>query len=223
MRNMSRFTPGEEIAQVSQWNFGAVDAAAILLEQQARSRRERVQDEAIHQAGYEAGFTEGHAQAMLEVQRQINAYTQSQGQELARRFAEMFDVAALQLEQAEQMAAQGVLDLAVELTRQVLRHELSVNPKVVLPVVREALGLLFEDARSARVRLNPQDLEVVQVTLEKEFQNLSVSLIPDTLISKGGCQIESAGTVVDGTLEKRWSRVISSLGLNVSWEEAEND
>lgn len=226
MKNMSRFTPGEEIGLVSQWNFSAVDTASILLEQQARSRREmteRTQDEAIHKAGYEAGFTEGHAHAMLEVQRQINEFKESQGQELARRFAGLFEVAALQMEQVEQMAAQGVLALAVELARQVIRHEVSVNPNVVLPVVREALGVLFEDARSARVRLNPEDVDVVQAILEKEFTNLSVSLIPDTLVAKGGCLLESAGTVVDGTLEKRWSRAIASLGLNASWAEAEND
>jgi flagellar assembly protein FliH len=34
--------------------------------------------------------------------------------------------------------AQGVLELACELARQVLRHELSVNPNVVQPVIREA-------------------------------------------------------------------------------------
>jgi flagellar assembly protein FliH len=219
MRNMSRFTPGEEIGQVSQWNFSAVDNAAIVLEQHDR----RMKDEAIHQAGYEAGFTAGHAHAMPEVQRQIEAFTQSEGQELARRFAGIFEVAAAQMEQVEQMAAQGVLDLAVELARQVLRHELSVNPNVVLPVVREALGVLFEDARSARVRLNPEDFDVVQATLDTEFKNLSLALIPDTLVARGGCQIESAGTVVDGTLEKRWSRTIASLGLNASWAEAEND
>jgi flagellar assembly protein FliH len=160
---------------------------------------------------------------MPEVQRQIEAFTQSEGQELARRFAGIFEVAAAQMEQVEQMAAQGVLDLAVELARQVLRHELSVNPNVVLPVVREALGVLFEDARSARVRLNPEDFDVVQATLDTEFKNLSLALIPDTLVARGGCQIESAGTVVDGTLEKRWSRTIASLGLNASWAEAEND
>ena len=36
--------------------------------------------------------------------------------------------------------AQGMLELACELARQVLRHELSVNPNALQPVIREALG-----------------------------------------------------------------------------------
>jgi flagellar assembly protein FliH len=32
--------------------------------------------------------------------------------------------------------------------------------------------------------------------------------------------VEAAGTVVDGTVEKRWQRAVASLGLEASWEDA---
>jgi flagellar assembly protein FliH len=51
-----------------------------------------------------------------------------------------------------------------------------------------------------------------------EFSTLSLTLVGDTTVSRGGCLVESAGTVVDGTLEKRWARAIASLGLNAPWE-----
>ena len=31
------------------------------------------------------------------------------------------------------------------------------------------------------------------------------------------------GTVVDGTVEKRWQRVVASLGLDSVWEESDDD
>jgi flagellar assembly protein FliH len=40
---------------------------------------------------------------------------------------------------------------------------------------------------------------------------------------RGGCLVESAGTVVDGTLEKRWSRTVAKLGLQSSWEVSNDD
>jgi flagellar assembly protein FliH len=44
-----------------------------------------------------------------------------------------------------------------------------------------------------------------------------LSLVADPSISSGGCLIESNDTIVDGTIEKRWSRTIASLGLHSVW------
>ncbi|MES2878836.1 MAG: FliH/SctL family protein [Pseudomonadota bacterium] len=68
------------------------------------------------------------------------------------------------------------------------------------------------------VRLNPQDLEVLENEVRGDFPSLSLTLLADATVTRGGCLIESAGTVVDGTVEKRWMRAIASLGLNSPWE-----
>lgn len=223
MRNFTRFIPGEEIDAVAQWRFGDVDGASILLEEQSREREVAEQAEILRQQGYAEGFIQGRAQAMLEVQRQINDFISNQGQEAARQFAALFESARAQLDVAEQVAAQGVLDLACELARQVLRHEISTNPNALLPVIREALGMLFADSRGVLVKLNPLDLEVLQDVLREEFPNVSLTLLADPSITKGGCLIESGGTVVDGRLEKRWSRAIGQLGQNLPWEVSGDD
>lgn len=226
MRNYTRFIPGEEIDAVSQWDFGVVDTAARLLAEQAKAREQaaaRVQDETLRQEGYAEGFVQGRAQALIEAQHQINEFTQNQGEEAARRLGSVIEVAQRQLAEAEAQAAQGVLELACELSRQVLRHELLVNPNVLLPVIREALGLLFSGSKSAQVRLNPLDLEVLQDVLHAEFAGLSLTLLPDPSVAKGGCLVESAGTVVDGSLEKRWERAVGRLGLNLPWEASDDE
>lgn len=223
MRNYTRFIPGEEIDAVARWRFGDVDAASILLQEQSRGREVDEQAEILRQQGYAEGFVQGRAQAMLEVQRQINEFTSNQGQETAQQFAALLESARTQLEGAEQVAAQGVLDLACELARQVLRHEISTNPNVLLPVIREALGMLFADSRGVLVKLNPLDLEVLQDVLREEFPNASLTLLADPSITQGGCLVESGGTVVDGQLEKRWSRAIGQLGRNLPWEVSGDD
>lgn len=222
MRNYSRFIPGEEIDAVEQWNFAAVDTASLLLAAQVKVRDEAAEEskqEACRQEGYAEGFAQGRAQATMEAQRQMADFIAHQGNDAARQFARLFATVQAQLAEAEQVMAQGTLELACELARQVLRRELSVDPKAVQPVIREALGLLVADTKSAVVRLHPLDLNVLEEVVRTEFSSLSLTLLADPTLTRGGCLIESAGTVVDGTLEKRWMRAVASLGLDSSWEE----
>ena len=222
MRNYSRFIPGEEIDAVEQWNFAAVDTASLLLAAQVKVRDEAAEEfkqEACRQEGYAEGFAQGRAQATVEAQRQMADFIANQGRDAAREFARLFATVQVQLVEAEQVMAQGTLELACELARQVLRRELSVDPQAVQPVIREGLGLLVADTKSAVVRLHPLDLKVLEEVIRTEFSSLSLTLLADPTLTRGGCLIESAGTVVDGTLEKRWMRAVASLGLESSWEE----
>jgi flagellar assembly protein FliH len=227
MRNYTRFIPGEEIGAVEQWNFGAVDTASLLLAAQGKAQvdaREDASDQAEHDAlkqqGYAEGFIQGQAQTTLGAQRQIADYIANQGHKAAQDFGQLFVSAQAQLADAEQGIARSVLELACELARQVLRRELSVDPNALQPVIREALGLLMVESKSALVRLHPLDLEVLEAIIRTEFSSLSLTLRADATLSRGGCVIESAGTVVDASLEKRWMRAVATLGLNSPWEES---
>jgi flagellar assembly protein FliH len=227
MRPITRFIPGEEIDAVSRWSFADVDAAAMLLEQQTRDRElnehlETARQQA-HAAGYADGFQQGRAQTLLDAQKQVTDYINTQGQATAQQLGALISSAAEQLETAEQLAGQAVLELACELARQVLRHEIASNPNTLLPVIREALGQLFSDSKAVLIKLHPLDLDVLQDVLHEEYPNLPLTLQPDAALTRGGCLVESAGTVIDGRLEKRWARAIGRLGQNLSWEEAGGD
>lgn len=225
--NYSRFIPGEEIDAVAQWRFGAVDAAAMLLEEQARARLQEEQAEAFREEGYAKGFAEGlaqgHGQAMLEAQEQVNAFLNNQGQDTARQLAALVASAHVQLDAAEQVAARGMLELACELARQVLRHEVATNPNTLLPVIREALTPLIADSKSTVLKLHPLDMDMLEDVLRAEYPSLPLTLLADAAITRGGCQIQSTGTQIDGTLEKRWARAVGQLGLNLPWEAAADE
>lgn len=230
MRNLTRFIPGEDIRVVTQWDFADVDADLLKLAEQDRARQAEIVDaldEAIRKkahadgrtVGFADGFAQGHANAVLQGEQQLQVYIDGQGQELAQRFGQLLQSTQEQLAQSQQVMTRGVLELACEVARQILRHELSVNPNVVLPVVREGLNLLADDSKTAVVRLNPLDLDVLQDTLHSEFAGLALTLTPDSGISPGGCRISSAGAVVDGDLHTRWRRAVAKLGLDLQWDE----
>lgn len=227
MRNYARFIPGEEIDAVEQWNFGAIDTAAQLLAAQAKVR-ESEQDHAdldaarqdSHQAGYAAGLVQGRAQAEAELQQKMADFLANQAQDAAQHFSALFKITQNQLAGAQQTMAQGVLELSCELARQVVRQELSVNPNVLLPVIREALEMLGAEHRSAVVRMHPADLEVLEGSMSTQFAGMALTLRADPALQPGGCVVDSAGMVVDATLQKRWQRAVATLGLDSTWEDA---
>jgi len=225
-RNQNRFIPGEELGTVAGWEFGAVDQASVRFAAKVRAQElaeEQAREALARQAGYAEGFTQGHAQGALEGQQHPDEYIATQAREAAREVGQLFEAANAGIAESQQVMAKGVLELACELARQVLRHELSNNPNALQPVIREALSVLSTDSKAALVRLHPLDLDVLEDVLHQEFSNLSLTLLADSSVTRGGCLVEAAGTVVDGTMEKRWSRAVAKLGLESSWEVSNDD
>lgn len=225
MRNYARFIPGEEIDAVEQWQFGAIDTAAQLLAAQVKAREVQemqVQAESERQLAYKEGFAagleHGKQQAQAELQRQMQEFINGQAQEAADKLAALFESAQRELQASEQAMAQGVLALSCELARQMLRHELTINTEVVMPVLTEAIGLLGTEFKTAVVKMNPLDIAALGEQIQADFAGLNVSLRADSDVLQGGCLLESAGTVIDGTVQKRWQRTVATLGLSSNWE-----
>lgn len=220
-QNRSRFVSGDEIGSFSGWSFEDVDQASVRFAAKLRAQEEaeeKLRESGAREEGYAQGFEAGRTQGLQDGLQQLDAYIAGRGQEFARNFGQLFSTASEQIDQAQQVMAQGVLHLACEIARQVLRRELELNPNALQPVIREALGMLSADSKSALVRLHPADLEILQATVEQEFPGMALTLKGDPSISQGGCIVEVAGTLIDGTLERRWSRTVARLGLESSWE-----
>jgi flagellar assembly protein FliH len=228
MKNYSRFIPGEEIGDVEQWHFGAVGAPV-----EKKVSKQTVESDELaliattvvrqegYSLGYSEGFTQGHAQAVLETQKQISDYIENEGRESAQRFEQLLASVQQQLDASEKVLSHGVLSLACEISRKILRQEISVNADAVLPVISQGLALLMDEGKNAKIRLNPLDLDVLKDRLSAEYSDTSLKLVGDPSVACGGCVIESQDTIVDGTIEKRWSRTLASLGLQSDWKSAD--
>ncbi len=231
-RSSNKFIADEDIIAVTDWSFGAVDQASIRFaakvkaqagaETELREAAEKAEVEAIRQSGFtkgfEDGFAQGHAQATIEAQRQMADYIRHEGQHAADHFMQLFTSAQQQISESEQTIAKGVLELACEVARQVIRRELSVNPNAVLPVIRDSLAVLLSDGKAAVIRMSPLDVDILADDIHGEFSNLAITLVADAALTRGGCLVEAAGTVIDGTVERRWQRSVASLGLESNWE-----
>lgn len=215
-RNYARFIPAEELGDVSQWRFGVVGSLFTPAEQEARQiaqDAERGRVDAAAQDAFARGLAQGRAEAQVEAQRLMAAYAETQGQVAAERLQAVIAAAQTELDAARQTIAQGVLDLACALARQVIRAELQTDPERIRHVVAEAVNLLLVDARPATVRLHPDDLALVQDALRAAYPPGTINFIADKDLQTGETRVESAGTVIDGSLQGRWQRAVGALGL----------
>jgi len=229
-RHYSRFIPGEEIADVALWQFGDILAAegALLPVPSSAAAQEAplVVEEPLHQeqlrqaceAAHAQGLAEGRAQAEQEWRQRLDDYAAGQGRDAARRLAQVAQAFEESLGGLQQSTAEELLALACDIARQVVRQELHADPRALLPVVREALAALAPDS-GPTVRLHPDDWGRLETALREEFGAARVQWQPDPAIAPGGCSVECAGAVVDGTLETRWRRAIAALGLVSAWRE----
>lgn len=241
-RAYSRFIPREDVGEFTLWRFAPVDGSEALLpkpqaaqqpvvdpEVEAAAAAQQAAEEAARKAqlqeqqqqqrddAYAHGMDKGREDATIEWQQRLDDHIAGAGQEMAQRLDAVVQALDASLEAMRQHMAQDVLRLACDLARQVVRQELRTNPAALQPVVTEALDMLIADGRPATVRLNPADHGTVSAALRDQFPDTPVQWLADAQVPEGGCLVESAGTVVDGTLEKRWQRAITPLGLESAW------
>ncbi len=234
----TRFIPREEIGDVMRWEFGDVHGAdtlrplvpprPLLVDEpaptadDAAAQAEQAEQQALlqqaHDEGHARGLAEGEQQARLAAQQQMDDYIAGQGREAAARLAAVAQALEASLAGLQQTMAQEVLQLACDIARQVVRREVAA-PQAMLPVVREALSMLAAENRPATVRLNPADWAALEQPLREEFSSPRIEWQPDPAVQAGDCLVESAGMVIDGTMDKRWRRAIAALGLSAAWRE----
>lgn len=159
--------------------------------------------EAARAEGYADGMAAGRAEAEANGVRI---------RQLAESFAATFDSLDFRL-------ADMVLELALDVARQVVMGELAARPERVIDVVNQALKQMAESTRESRLLLNPDDAALVRPHLDQVLDKTRLRIVEDVRIVRGGCLIETAQGDLDATLPARWRQVVQVLGSNLNWLE----
>lgn len=222
----SRFIPREEIEGVAAWHFSAVDGSETHTHAAETEKSEGVASELLKEArqqAYADGFERGHEAGSQEVRDALEATVRKTAEETAVRMAQLLHNTKDLLRKSEEKIARHILELACDLARQVVRQALVSDTQHMKPVITEALAQLIDDGLPATVRMNPGDLALMKGVLQETLNSPLPEFVADAQISPGGCLIESATSAVDATIEKRWSRAVGNLGMNVAWNPGDSD
>ena len=139
-------------------------------------------------------------------------FYESTGADVSRRMSSLCEAYEQQLKGLEQNLAVQVLDLAFDIARQLIRSELATQPKAIEPMVHEAVNLVLASGAVTHLRLARPDLEALQDGLAPLVESGKLRCSVDPAVTPGGCILESGLTVIDASLEKRWTRVLANFG-----------
>lgn len=184
---------GEQAAPVGEAPAPEVDAAAELEKLRAMARAE--------------GYAEGVAAGRIE------------GEQACTRMKQLAESFSSTLDNFDFRLADMVLELSLDIARQVVAGELAARPERILDVVNMALKQMAETSREARLLLNPEDAALVRPHLEQVLDKNRLRIVEDARIVRGGCLIESGQGDLDATLPARWRQVVQVLGSNKNWIE----
>ncbi len=201
-------TPKEHLTAYQRWELPAFDmvekagtAPTISLPTAAQLEHIHIQ---AHEEGYQAGYAEGLKQAGTE----------------AQRMEKMLESLNKELQQVNQQIAQDLLNLALEISKQMLQQALKIKPELLLNVVRAAINELPYFNQNAHLVLHSDDAALLRTSMGEQLLHTGWKIFEDNQIERGGCRVETAHSQIDATLPKRWQRVVASIGQENAWLES---
>lgn len=105
-----------------------------------------------------------------------------------------------------------VVQLALEIARRILRHEVQADHDLLCAMARVALDRIG-DASPATVRLNPEDYHTITARHGGAWAGNHVTVVADPAIGRGGCMVESSLGFVDAGVESQF-RVLEQALLS---------
>ncbi len=175
-----------------------------------------VYTEAEYEAARRQAFEEGHAKGFEEGR-------QSERDRLAGAFSLLETIGAAMRQEREELVnsvRRQLSSLVLRMGEAIGRHALEVRQEQILQVVEAALEHV-EKSDEVVVKLNPDDVALVEQLLEQRQDLSDVRLEPDTTIGRGGCRVETPQVEVDATVESLIGRFREALSSWVEEKEAE--
>ena len=154
---------------------------------------EEIQRQA-HDEGYQAGYAEG-----------------------AQRVAALLATMEQALQQTDQEISQDLLNLSLEVARQMVQQTLNVHPEILLNTIREAIASLPHFNQGAHLVLHPDDAVMVRASMGEQLSHTGWKIFEDANILRGGARVETAHSQIDATLANRWQRIVAAIGQDRSW------
>jgi len=165
------------------------------LQKQAQQEGHKAGFEQGQKAGYQAGFDQGKEDLAQQLQT----------------LRQIISTLNTPLENLDEELERDIVALVSTVARQVIRREIKVEPEHVIGAVRAALEALPINDRKIKIYIHPQDIDLVKKGLSMEDEENSWRWIEDPVLTRGGCRVETANTLIDATVEARLESVVNKL------------
>jgi len=181
----------ESLTDVKAWDMPSVDGAEVVSLRsvnRTQSQYEKSRQDAVNQ-----GYQEGIAQAQSEMQNKLAA------------FDPLFTLLAKPMSIIDEDIEQQLLQLVVTMTQQCIAKELTLQPELILTVIKACIKELPVTNTQYQLVLNSEDLELLKSALEQSKVQCDIQSDPSIL--RGEFKIESENTTIDATIAAKLAQV----------------
>jgi flagellar biosynthesis/type III secretory pathway protein FliH len=162
----------------------------------------QAQASAIEKEAYERGFGEGERAGRETGEKMSEA--------ILKQYSGRLEELALLRKNILSGSEHEVVRLALEISKKVVKREITIDAELILAMVKVALNRLAEQT-AATIRLNPKDYHVMMDRQSSHpvlgAANEAIKLIEDPLISRGGALIETESGTIDARIEEQFREI----------------
>ena len=188
---------------------GKADADISEMMEKAQKEADELKEQKEKQ-GYEEGFDKGYYDGIEKGKSEME-------QKFSGLISTMESVTNSALEEKHKIinaTEEDIVGLSAGIARKVVDQELSVNKDVIVNFVKEAIKKL-EDKEKIIIYANPDDIELIKSHRE-DFKELvdtadTLHILPDELLEKGECRLESKNEIIDTDLNYQFGEIRKKL------------
>lgn len=225
--------PKEQLTAYQRWELASFDEpspaekAAAALDAQIRKATDEARNAAeearlaAYAAGLEegraAGFEQGKAQGFEQGHAEGVEQGHAQAQQERAQLLLIAQVFGEEIAQANERIASDILDLALDLSKAMLKNALNVRPELVIPVIGDAVRYLPSLQQPALLFLHPEDARLASTLMGDELTKAGWRVVEDAQMQRGGCRVDTASNQIDASAATRWARIAAALGKDSDW------
>jgi len=159
--------------------------------------------------GYEEGFDKGYYDGLEKGKNEIeNNY-----KNLIDTLKNIVENAKTEKQKLINNAENDIVALSVDIAKKIVHQEISTKKEILVEIVKEAIKRI-EDKEKIIIYANPEDIELIK-SRRNEFQQIvdtdELHIMPDELLEKGECKIESNSEIIDTDLNYQFSEIKKKL------------
>lgn len=155
------------------------------------------------QSSYHDELKKGYEEGLKKAQQEISEYKSS--------FESVVNSIENSVKIFDDEVVEAVNELAVSISKQIIRRELQTNSEQVVSVVKEAIKLLPLDNSRLIIHLNPSDISAMQKVFNQDDIVNSYSLVEDPSVQRGGCKLATDDSIIDATIDSQIAQIAASI------------
>jgi len=163
-------------------------------EEEFKKALEKAKEEAFSE-GLEAGLAKAHLDADVTAANSVDLFASSVGK---------LEESAKEFESALEGIKAGLISAALDISKEVVKIELSENSNEVAKILSDELLKELQSASKVTLKVNPKN----HGAISEHIGNLEhISIVSDSAVSEGGVIIMSDAGNIDAQIGKRFQRV----------------